>query len=485
MKGSARLRLYRGLGRVLVPALHLWLRARARRGKEDAARRGERFGRASLARPEGPLVWFHAASVGELHCILPLATRVRALGLHVLVTTGTVTSAVLAKERLPAGALHQFQALDVAPAVRRFLDHWAPDLAVFVESEVWPTTIGELAARGVPLALVNARMSDRSFRSWAKRPRLARGVFGRFSHVIAQGPMDAERFRVLGAPRVAAAGNLKIDTAPPPVDADELAALRERIGARPVWTAASLHPGEAAVVAEAARRLRERRPDALLVAVPRHPDRADDFAAAFAQEGLCVARRSRGEEVGADTAVLLADTMGELGLWFRLAPVAFMGKSLLERDGGGQNPVEAVLCGAAVLSGRSVANFRDAYRALLLARGARLVRDAPQLADYVAHLWSRTDDAAAMREGAEAAVKGLAGALDRTLQQLDPWIAPLRMEAMLRRTRAVSEGHVAGLSAARLKTMRRLEIGGRDALRRDAPPAKARAKTKERPAAAE
>ena len=461
-RGRTTLALYRALGRALRPLLPLWLRARAGRGKEDAARLGERLGRASAARPHGPLVWVHAASVGELRAVMALVRRLRRLGLQVLLTTGTVTSARFAAAELPDGAVHQFNALDIVPAMRRFLDHWSPALAVFVESEAWPVALDELARRGVPALVVNARLSDRSFRRWSRHPAVARFVFRRFAFVAAQSELDAERFRALGSPRVAASGNLKADAGPPPAPEDVLAASRLAIGERPVWTAASIHPAEDALVADAALRLKAARPGALAIVVPRHPDRADAMRTLFEGRGLAVAQRSRGEETTPTTDVLLADTMGEIGLWCRLSTVVFMGKSLAPEAGagGGQNPLEPAACGAAVLSGRAVENFREPFRQLLARGGVRFVDDAPMLADFVAHLWANDGARAAMAEGGLATVRHMTGALERTLTVMEPWLAPLRMQAMLERTRTVAEAHEAGLSPARLRAIHDAEATG-------------------------
>ena len=454
---------YRALGRALNPVLGPWLALRTRRGKEMAERLGERRGRTSVARPAGPLVWVHAASVGELNSVLPLAHRLRRLGLELLVTTGTVTSARIAAKRLPEGAIHQFQTLDIAPGVQRFLDHWRPDLAVFVESEMWPVTLDALSRRGVHQIMINARLSDRSYRRWRRRPELAGSMFSQLGHVFAQSQVDAERFRALGSPSVSVTGNLKADTTAPVFDAEALESLKGAIGERPVWTAASLHRGEDAAIAEAVRTLADRRAEALAIVVPRHPERGDAMRALFEAQGLCVAQRSRKEAVEPETQVLLADTLGEMGLWYRLAPIAFMGRSLAPEAGafGGQNPIEPVACGAVVFTGRAVENFRETYRALLLDGGARVVDDARMLADFVEHVWTHESALDAMREGGRKSLERIGGALDRTVAGLDPWLAPMRMKAMLEQTRSVSEKHVAGLSAARMRAIRDAEIAGR------------------------
>lgn len=433
------LRLYAAGARIALATAPLWLRLRARRGKEDLARSPERYGRTTLPRPDGPLVWFHAASVGETLAILPLIERIAPNGdggINVLLTTGTLTSAKLAAERLPDGAVHQFKPLDATPVMRRFLDHWRPDVAVFAESEVWPVTVRELALRTVPQVLVNARMSDRSYRRWAKRPRVAGALFGRFAHVAAQSATDAERFRNLGAAPVTMTGNLKVDNAAPAHDAEELATLRETIGGRPIWLAASLHPDEDAEVIAAATRLRSSRPEALSILVPRHPERGNAIRTACEAAGLSVAQRSRGEKPR-DADVYLGDTIGEMGLFFRLSPVAFMGKSLGTGSAkGGQNPLEAVACGAAVLTGREVSAFRDIYRTLVERGGAKLVQDAVTLATLVEHLWDHDEHRAAMERGAATAVAEMSGGLERTFGVLSRHLMPLRLNLSLARSRA-------------------------------------------------
>ncbi len=291
---------YRGLSALAPPALRLLLKRRLARGKEDAARLGERMGIAGRPRPAGPLVWLHAASVGESLSTLPLIERVlaRVPGAHVLVTTGTVTSARLMAERLPPRAFHQFVPLDAATWVARFLDHWRPDLALWIESELWPNLLRETNARGLPAVLVNARMTERSFRGWKRWPGAARGLLGAFRLVLAQNETYAGRFRALGAARVAVAGNLKYAAPPLPADQAKLEALRAAIGGRPVWLAASIHPGEEEAVADAQTRLKHAA-GALGIVVPRHPEKGAIMAAAIRARGLAATLRSAGAQPGA------------------------------------------------------------------------------------------------------------------------------------------------------------------------------------------
>ncbi len=414
------LRSYRAAGRLAAPLVDFALRRRERAGKEDTARRGERRGRASLPRPAGRLVWLHAASVGETMAALGLVERLAATGASVLVTTGTVTSAEIAAARLPAGALHQFVPADVAAWVDRFLDHWRPDVAVFVESEIWPATILALARRRIPQILVNARISERSARRWGLFDGLPRALFGRLALVLAQSDEDADRLRRLGAPKVVVTGNLKFDGSPLTVDEAELARLEAAIDGRPTWVAASTHAGEEAIVATAHLTARADVPGLLCVLAPRHPRRGDEVRAVLAAAGLSVASRSLGETPGAETDVYLADTIGEMGLVYRLAPIAFVGGSLVPR--GGQNPIEPARLGVGVLHGPLVRNFADIYRVLDATCGARAVADAEALAAAVVEAHTDPAPLAGCIDRARAVIDASTGAVDRTFAALAPWV---------------------------------------------------------------
>ena len=280
----------------------------------------ERYGRASLPRPPGRLIWVHAASVGETNAVLPLIERLTAVGFAVLLTTTTLTSATVAAARLPSGAVHQFAPFDLAPYVTRFLGYWRPDFAIFVELELWPTMVRKLSGRGIPLVLVNARLSERSFRGWRRFAGFAGTVFTGITLCLAQSPGDAERFGKLGATNVRFAGNLKFDVPPLAADKGAVQRLKAAIGDRPVWVAAQTHEGEEEIVAEAHRRIRERHADALTIIVPRHPERGDAIRALLAGGGLTVAQRSRGNPLLREIDVYLADTLGELGLFYRARP---------------------------------------------------------------------------------------------------------------------------------------------------------------------
>lgn len=413
-----RLRAYRGLSRVLEPVVPLWLRMRQRQGKEIGERRGERYGIAGAARPAGRLVWMHAASVGETNVALPL---IRTIGearpdVNFLLTTGTVTSAEIAERRLGPRAIHQFVPLDSPRYARRFLDHWRPDLAVFTESEIWPNLILETAARQTPIAIVNARISHRSFGRWRRNAGMARPLFSRMALVLAQNERFARWYSLLGARDVRNSGNIKIDAPPPPIDSAELHRLQAATAGRPLYVAASTHEGEDEIVAAAHKLLAARHPGFLTIIVPRHPERAGAIADMLAGAGLSARRRSSGAMPDAATQIYVVDTIGELGTFYGLAPVAFIGGSLIPH--GGQNPIEAVRRGAAVLTGPHTHNFTDAHIALGRTKGVLLVKDAASLAEAVSRLVGDAAALAAMTRGAETALAELAGALQRSTDAL-------------------------------------------------------------------
>lgn len=417
-RGKFKLAAYRAGTSLIRPLAPLLLGMRERQGKEDAKRRGERFGRPNAARPEGVLVWVHAASVGETNAVLPLMHR---LGqdrpdLSFLLTTGTVTSAGLAAQRLPARGLHQYVPLDAQEYVRTFLDHWQPNLAIFTESEIWPNLIIETAKRNVTMALVNGRMSQRSYKRWRHNAGFSRPLFSSFDLVMAQNERLAERFGDLGAPHVIAAGNLKIDSPPPPADVLELERLKAALAGRPVMVAASTHEGEETVIAQAHRRLAREVPGFCTIIAPRHPERGTGVAESLKAQGLSIAQRSAGALPTSRTDIYIADTIGELGTLYALAPVSFIGGSLIAH--GGQNPIEAIRHGSAVVTGPHWHNFKDAYETLLRHKGAIEVHSADELAVQVTRIIRDDVELAAMNAKADAALQVLGGALEKTLSAL-------------------------------------------------------------------
>ncbi len=424
---------YRLAGAAAFPLVGPYVAWRATKGKEDPNRRRERSGHAGKPRPHGPLIWAHAASVGETIAIVPLLESILDLGVNVVLTTGTVTSAQVAEERLGDRIIHQFVPLDLRPAVTRFLNHWQPDLAIIAESEIWPVTILELGGRRIPQVLVNGRLSERSFESWKKRRYIAEALFENLSHVVAQSGADAERFETLGARPVTVSGNLKVDTNPPPVDERALQSIARQLSLRPTWAAISTHEGEERMAAEIHKMLRTRHPGLLTIIVPRHPDRAVALAVEFAAMGLKVVMRSSGERIRSDTDILLGDTIGEMGLYLRLTEIAFVGRSLTSE--GGQNPLEPAMLETAVLSGRNVQNFREAYQKLIDKGAAKLVADRDMLAGAVNFLLLNDGTRHKMMAAGAATVEEMRGALAKTLKALEPFIHPLIVKARLKGTR--------------------------------------------------
>jgi 3-deoxy-D-manno-octulosonic-acid transferase len=371
--------------RLAAPLLPAWLARRARRGREVPERLNERFGIDPTPRPAGKLLWLHAASVGETVSILPVLHELNTVAPHltILVTTGTVTSARLLAERAEGfgcHVLHRFVPLDVPGWVGRFLDHWRPDAGGFVESELWPNLLMAAHARGIPLILLNARMSARSLARWRRAPRTAAAMLGCFQLVQARSAADADRLSGLGAATVTAPGDLKFAAPPLPADPDELARLGNP--GRPAWLAASVHPQEADAILSAHRQLAARYPDLLTIIAPRHPDRADAFCGI-----VPTTRRSRNQPPPPGAGVWLIDTLGELGLCYRLARIVLVGGSLFPH--GGQNVLEPARLGCAIAVGPYTGNFSTACAALEQVGGLTRLAEAGALAQWV---WEMLDD---------------------------------------------------------------------------------------------
>ena len=388
----APLRAYRLFAVAMTPLTPLLLARRQRRGKEHSLRLSERRGVSAMARPPGPLVWLHGASLGELISVLPLIERIHAREVNVLVTSGTVTSGGLAEQRLPRGVIHQFMPLDVPLFVRRFLAHWQPDLALFVESDLWPNIMIETSQRGVPMILVNGRLSENSFRRWRYFPVTIGDLLRRLDLCLARSPADAERFGELGAPHVVTTGDLKLDGPAPPADRAKLAALASAIGGRAIIAAASTHAGEETAMIDAHQRLRANFPGLLTLIVPRHPERGIGVAEIARAAGLQARLRSRGELPDATTDIYVPAKLG-----------------------------------AAILHGPHVWNFAEIYAALDQARGAEPVADAVTLTAGFAALLAQPEARARVADAARTTVEALGGALERTVQSLDPYLMQLRL----------------------------------------------------------
>lgn len=380
------LRFYRILTCLLHPLLPLYLKRRARKGKEDVSRMGERFGRASLPRPGGRLFWFHAASMGESLSVIPLIKELRAKypDARILLTTVTVTSARMVASRLPEGAFHQFAPLDTPQAMRRFLAHWKPNAAFWVESELWPNMVTMTGKTDCPLFLLNARISERSMKRWFRLRTLAQAMLDAFTLILAKSEEDARRFRNLGAQQVEVKGNLKFSAPPLEADSRVTGEILSRIGDRPIWLAASTHPGEETIIASAHQSLKESFPSLLSIIVPRHSSRGDEIAEGLRDSGLSVSQRSKEEDIQPETDIYVADTMGELGVFYRIAGIVFIGGSLVAH--GGQNPFEPARLDCAILYGPHMENFHEFCAELEAMQGAVRVASPAELTARVGDL---------------------------------------------------------------------------------------------------
>jgi len=415
----------------LMGALHVvapgLLQRRVKRGKEDPVRYRERLGQTETPRPEGPLIWFHGVSVGESLSALPIIvvmTRERP-DLNILITSATTTSADILIKRLPAGVIHQYAPIDTPQAVGAFLDHWRPDLAVFIESDIWPIQLRALTVRKVPHVLLSARITEKTYKGWQGFKSAMRSLLAGYSLIMAQDQTSEDRLKAMGVtpgPRA----NLKTIGAPLPVDPAALAELKKLIGKQFVYLAASTHYGEDSLIAKALE------PALwggdLLILAPRHPIRAGEIREDLEVLGLKVAQRSKGETVTHKTHVYLADTLGELGLLFSVAHITIMGGSFLE-DIGGHNPLEAARLGKSVITGPDTSNWSGIFADLLQAEAGFRVKGQAELGFLLSQLRQHPEAVKAADKKALAVSKREAGTLDVVWDALKPLLPTLQKNA--------------------------------------------------------
>lgn len=406
---------YRIITQLISPFVPLWLWVRVLRGKEERGRIKERYGITNYGRAKGKLLWIHAASVGEANSVLSLIARLRNHypQLQILLTTVTVTSARLMKERLPQGVIHQYLPIDTPSATQHFMRHWLPDFGWFIESELWPNIIAAAKEEHCLLAIVNGRISARSFARWQKMPRFAAELFSAFSVCFAGSDADAKRFEVLGAKNVLSMGNIKYDASLLGCNEADLLALKESTDKRVGWLAASTHAGEEEQVAKAHAALIKTHPNLLTLIVPRHAQRGPEIAATLSKFGK-VALRSKRDMITAETQFYVADTMGELGLFYRLCDIVFMGGSLVNH--GGQNPLEPARFACAILSGPYLYNFADIYREMQAAGAAKQVANGSELAKEIQSLLNNYSVLDAQQTKAKQLVESKSGASDAILK---------------------------------------------------------------------
>ena len=413
--------LYAAVSFMAGPPLKWWTARRISAGKDLPHRATERFGKASQSRPKGAVIWAHAASLGESRALFPVIDHLLSTThATVLFTTATVTSGELVSSEYPERVIHQFAPYDRASWISTFLDHWRPDLALRAESEIWPNSFAALGARGTPLIMVNAKLRATAARRWKMSGRLAQMTFPAVSLALCQDDAARDSFLALGAKAAFTTGDIKTAAVPLPCNDSDLSELQTRAGDRPVWIAASTHGGEDPLVVEVHQNLKQAHPNLLTLIAPRHPDRGALIATDAKKADLNIALRSRGEDLQRDTDVYIVDTIGELGLFYRLSQVAFVGKSLTGE--GGQNPSEPALLGNPVCFGPQMQNFVGIAKALVASGGAKEVTDAGMLEKTISNWLSdqaaRDDAGKAARETASQT----STALDETLSRLSGYI---------------------------------------------------------------
>ena len=413
---------YYALSCVVRPFLGLWLRLRCRIDKEDPRRLREKLGHAAFTRPQGELVWIHAASVGEANAILPLLQRLsdEYPKLNILITTVTRTSAELVQRKLPERAFHQFAPLDSPFIIRRFLKHWKPSLAMWVESELWPNMIHQTRRFGCKMLLVNARMSAHSYARWKKLPAVIVRILDQFDRIYPLNERSQEYFRQLGAQDIKSIGNLKYDATVLPADPKASGEIVQMVGGRPRWLAASTHKGEEEMVAQVHRVLKEIHPSLLTMIVPRHRHRGGDIAETLRQKGLIVAQRSRKEPITEETDIYIGDTMGELGIFYRIAGIVLVGGSMIPK--GGQNPLEAARLDCALVFGPYMDNFPAIQADFVKENACMIVRDIVQLEEAIEELLYHHEKQEALAEAALKLVESRRGALEALLVELQPYL---------------------------------------------------------------
>ena len=417
------LNLYGNILEIAAPALSGLLARRLAKGKEDPVRIIERRGLATLKRPDGTLIWLHGASVGEAQSTLIIIDNIKRKfpDAAILLTTGTVTSANYLAARLPVGVLHQYYPLDRPRWVRNFLNHWKPDYVLWMESELWPTMLCTLQKRKIPVMLLNARLSPRSQERWQYFSGTAAILLRTFTKILTQTETDAHAYRTLGAQNVIASGNLKYAAAKLGADDADLRDMTAATQGRPLWLYASTHKGEEEMACRLHQKLSADIPGLLTVIIPRHPERRYEIESTCAQSNVLF----RGDNKilpTMDTQIYIADTLGELGLFYRLAPVACIGRSFSADGGGGHNPIEAAQLGCAVLHGPYVQNLREIYSDMDQAGAAKLVVNEIDFAEALKIFLTQPVPQQALAQAGQNFTQAQGAVLENTLAHVLPAI---------------------------------------------------------------
>ncbi len=414
------IKIYRLITIIFAPLVRIYLFWRKKNDREDNIRFKERFGRPSMERPAGKLIWIHGASVGESLSIFPLIAILadKYPDVNFLITTGTVTSAKLIASRLPPKTIHQYVPVDILPYVTHFIKHWHPDLALWVESELWPNLITGIS-KNCPLIMINGRISPKSYASWQKYGSFIKEILKCFSLCLAQSQHDAQRLKDLGANNVKYSGNIKYDAPALPFDTEKLAQLTKLLSNRPCFIAASTHKNEEKIIAAVHAQLKAKYPALLTIIIPRHPTRCNEILEDISTYNLDVSVRSKGQLFNDKTDIYLADTMGELGIFYRLANIVFIGGSLVQH--GGQNPLEAARLGCAIITGPYTFNFVEIKREFDEKNAIITVNDAQSLAAAINDLLENTEKTANMIASAYELVNEKNGILKTVVEEISSY----------------------------------------------------------------
>lgn len=415
--------LYKNTMVLAKPVLHGLIKKRMKRGKEDPARIEERFGFPSHMRPDGHLLWVHVASVGEAQSLLILIHEFlrQNTDAHVLVTSITTTSATLLSSRLPDRAVHQYLPIDRPTWVRRFLSHWRPDIVLWAESELWPVLLHEIGKRHIPMALINARMSPKSFRNWQKIRRSAENILQNFTLILTQSDHDAACYEHLGGRSVTTVGNIKFAAHPLPYDPAALEKLQAAAALRPVWVYASTHDGEEELAIKTHMAVAAAIPDLLTIIVPRHPERRDEIRALCDTYSMAHTLRGTDKNLPDNaTQIYIADTLGELGLFYRLAPVAVIGRSFSKDGGGGHNPLEAAQLDCAILHGPHVQNLSEIFTPMDGCGAARRIDTPESLATALQELLTTPNICRDLQDKSRQFAQSQTNVLNKVIEELEP-----------------------------------------------------------------
>ncbi len=418
------LKLYKKITANSGPFLTYYLQRRLKKGKEDPDRINERRGISSVKRPKGTLIWVHAASVGESQSALILIDALnKKLGkknISFLVTSVTVTSATLMGKRLPDNAIHQYTPVDHPDWIRRFLDHWKPSAAFWIESELWPNTLRFLKKRHIPSALINGRLSEKSYKRWKRIDSEAREMLSVFDIVLAQTDEHKKWFDALGIHTCVVTDNLKFSASPLPYDEKELKILKKKIGERPLWVYASTHKGEEELAVETHEALLKDYPDLLTIIVPRHPDRCEEILSNIEDTELDIAIRSDKDTIKKTTQIYIADTLGELGLFYKLTDVALIGRTFSDDGGGGHNPIEAALLDCATLSGPHYQNQQDLTDQMVKAKAITIIPKKKDLEKTLRRLFSEDIQRQKLIKTGRKFAEQKTGVIDYVLHEIEP-----------------------------------------------------------------